>query len=82
MEAERGEGGVLAQKHLQQQHRPAQHQRQQDVDWEQRRLSDLQTDMQVMIHLDFVDIYLIWTFKRLVSSTVSPAGLEVLPLWA
>ena len=36
MEAERGEGGVLAQEHLQQQHRPAQHQRQQDVDWAQR----------------------------------------------
>ena len=52
MEAERGEGGVLAQEHLQQQHRPAQHQRQQDVDCTQRgELSDLQTDMQVMIHL-------------------------------
>ena len=51
MEAERGEGGVLTQEHLQQQHRPAQHQRQQDVDWVQGRLSELQTDLQVVVHL-------------------------------
>ena len=51
MEAERGEGGVLAQEHLQQQHRPAQHQRQQDVDWAQGRLRDLQTSNDTYIQL-------------------------------
>ena len=50
MEAERGEGGVLAQEHLQQQHRPAQHQRQQDVDWAQGGDLVFTKNMQVMIH--------------------------------
>ena len=59
MEAERGEGGVLAQEHLQQQHRPAQHQRQQDVDWAQGRLRDLQTSDDTYTWLKFyLDIYL------------------------